>query len=87
MITHVFKDVEISKADLEWHVNHYANEVYGYFSVKLRNKHNPSVELKNTQVTIYINGKAHTKKTNDNGNAKIYLKSLFKIENFKNSFE
>ena len=81
-VTSDFKDVEIKKADVEWKLNHLAGTVNDYFSVKLRNKQNPSVEIPNTQVTVYINGKAHTKKTNDKGNVnfKITKKGNYKYK-------
>ena len=81
-LTKIFKDVEVKKSDAEWVVRHYAGKTGEYASFKLRNKDNPSDNIANQSVTIYVNGKAYKKKTNDNGNIffKITKKGEYKYK-------
>lgn len=65
-ITYVFKDVKVVKNDVDWRFNG-ADTVNSYAFFKLHQKGDVSKPLANTKVTVYIDGKATTKKTNDNG--------------------
>lgn len=65
-ICKVFKDVTVVKNDVEWRFNG-ADTVNSYAFFKLHQKGDVSKPLANTKVTIYIDGKANTKKTNENG--------------------
>lgn len=75
VITSVWQDVVVDKASAKWHLNHYANKKGSTFSVNLRDKNNQDKKIPNQKVTIYINGKAFTKKTNSNGSVAVKIKN------------
>ena len=65
LLTKVFKDVKVVKADVDWTVNHYAGTTGNTVSFHLETTSGYPID--NQKVTVYINGKAYTKKTNANG--------------------
>ena len=86
-ITYVFKDITVVKNDVDWKFNG-ADTVNSYAFFNLHQKGDESKPLANTKVTVYIDGKATTKKTNDHGtvglkiNKKVYLQviRIIKVE-------
>ena len=67
LVTKVYKDVEIVKSNVTWECYHYASTVGSNASFRIYNSHNSNIPLANTKVTVYIDGQAYTKKTNDKG--------------------
>ena len=63
-----FVEVTVSKAEADWQVNQYAGTVGNYAIFKLFHKGNHGMPITNQKVTVYIDGKAYTKKTSENGN-------------------
>lgn len=79
-ICKVFKDVKVKKATVEWVQTATASNVNDTARFKLRAVYNKGEstewyrEIANTKVTLYLDGKAYSKKTNANGNISVKVK-------------
>ena len=69
-----FVEVEVKKADVEFKMDtdDYAKTTGNNIKINLHHKDHNDWDIENAKVTVYINGKARTKKTNKNGN--VYFK-------------
>lgn len=54
-------------------MNQYAGTVNNYVIFKLFHKGNVGMPITNQKVTVYIDGKAYTKKTSENGNVRFKI--------------